>query len=136
MSIGGRADLGAARTSAMRITSGPCGTCVSRIGRTIEVRWRDQETGAVRVGSRDGADIRPSWTYFWSCIWFLQELLIFLIGARVFWKRPNDDSARLFFVLCIVTVGAFMGGYHWTEIVFRAGADLPASRCSRSSCRW
>ena len=57
-------------------------------------------------------------SYVWSCVWFLQELLIFGVGARVFWKRPNDDSARLFFVLCIVTVGAFMGGYHWTEIVF------------------
>ena len=64
-------------------------------------------------------NIRRAWTYFWSKIWFLQELLIFFVGARVFWKRPNDDSARLFFVLCIVTVGAFMGGYHWTEIVFQ-----------------
>ena len=50
-------------------------------------------------------------------MWFLQELLIFAIGARVFWKRPDDDSAQLFFAVCIVTVGAFMGGYHWTEIV-------------------
>ena len=59
----------------------------------------------------------PSWTYYRSCVWFLQELLIFAIGARVFWKRPDDDSAKLFFAVCIVTVGAFMGGYHWTEIV-------------------
>ena len=43
--------------------------------------------------------------------------MIFAIGARVFWKRPDDDSAQLFFAVCIVTVGAFMGGYHWTEIV-------------------
>ena len=35
----------------------------------------------------------------------------------MFWKRPDDDSAQLFFAVCIVTVGAFMGGYHWTEIV-------------------
>src|SRR5262249_3278653 len=27
------------------------------------------------------------------------------------------SSARLFFWLCVVTVGAYMGGYHWTEIV-------------------
>ena len=37
--------------------------------------------------------------------------------ARVFWKKPEDESAQLFFAVCIVTVGAFMGGYHWTEIV-------------------
>ena len=60
---------------------------------------------------------RPPSTYIWSLAWFGQELLIFSVGALVFWKRPDDSSARLFFWLCIVTVGAFMGGYHWTEIV-------------------
>src|SRR3954452_88361 len=44
-------------------------------------------------------------------------MLIFAVGARVYWKRPHDSSARLFFWLCVVTVGAYMGGYHWTEIV-------------------
>jgi transcriptional regulator with GAF, ATPase, and Fis domain len=87
-----------------------------RVGETIEVRWQDQATRAVH-SARVGVQKPPGSTYFWSGVWFLQELLIFLIGARVFWKRPNDESARLFFVLCIVTVGAFMGGYHWTEIV-------------------
>ena len=59
----------------------------------------------------------PTRSYVWSFLWFLQEMLIFAVGARVFWKRPDDESARLFFWLCIVTVGAYMGGYHWTEIV-------------------
>ena len=31
-------------------------------------------------------------------VWFLQELLIFAIGARVFWKRPEDDIGTV--VLC------------------------------------
>ncbi|MGD0043438.1 MAG: hypothetical protein ABSE84_24040, partial [Isosphaeraceae bacterium] len=51
--------------------------------------------------------------------------MIFGIGARVFWKRPGDVSARLFFVLCLVTVGAYMGGYHWTEIVVRPALIYP-----------
>ncbi|MGP0064502.1 MAG: sigma 54-interacting transcriptional regulator, partial [Isosphaeraceae bacterium] len=89
----------------------------NRVGETIEVEWRDQTTGNTR-SARVVVQKPPGSTYFWSGVWFFQELLIFLIGARVFWKRPNDESARLFFVLCIVTVGAFMGGYHWTEIVF------------------
>jgi transcriptional regulator with GAF, ATPase, and Fis domain len=88
-----------------------------QIGQTIEVRWRDQTSGTVHLG-RAKVQRPPIRTWVWSFIWFVQELLIFGIGARVFWKRPNDDSALLFFVLCIVTVGAFMGGYHWTEIVF------------------
>jgi transcriptional regulator with GAF, ATPase, and Fis domain/uncharacterized membrane protein YhaH (DUF805 family) len=89
-----------------------------QIGRTIEIRWRERPSGLIRTGR---ASVRnpPIRTYVWSVIWFLQELLIFGIGARVFWRRPHDDSARLFFALCIVTVGAFMGGYHWTEIVFQ-----------------
>src|SRR5208282_4829065 len=46
-------------------------------------------------------------------------------GASRFWKRPDDVSARLFFVLCLVTVGAYMGGYHWTEIVVRPALIYP-----------
>ncbi len=44
-------------------------------------------------------------------------MAIFAVGVLVFWKRPTDESARRFFWLCLVTVGAYMGGYHWTEIV-------------------
>ncbi len=86
------------------------------VGQTVDARWTDAATGATH-SSRVEVQYPPTWTYFWSCVWFLQELLIFAIGARVFWKRPDDASARIFFVMCIVTVGAYMGGYHWTEIV-------------------
>jgi transcriptional regulator with GAF, ATPase, and Fis domain len=87
-----------------------------QVGNTIEVRWRDGETLEPRT-ARVLVQHPPSWTYYRSFAWFLQELLIFAIGARVFWKRPGDHSAAVFFAVCIVTVGAFMGGYHWTEIV-------------------
>ncbi|MDG3007131.1 sigma 54-interacting transcriptional regulator [Paludisphaera mucosa] len=87
-----------------------------RVGDSVNVRWMNGQTGRLHEAS---AEVRfmPQSSYIWSFIWFLQEMLIFAVGARVFWRRPNDDSARLFFMLCIVTVGAFMGGYHWTEIV-------------------
>ena len=87
-----------------------------QIGSTVDVTWRDQNTEAIQT-ARVLVQRPPSWTYYRSCVWFLQEMLIFAIGARVFWKRPDDESAQLFFAVCIVTVGAFMGGYHWTEIV-------------------
>ncbi|MFO0889173.1 MAG: sigma 54-interacting transcriptional regulator [Isosphaeraceae bacterium] len=89
-----------------------------QVGRAVPVRWRDHETGDLRSAVAV-VSYPPTRSYLWSCLWFLQELMIFSIGARVFWKRPDDDSARLFFVLCLVTVGAYMGGYHWTEIVVR-----------------
>ena len=94
---------------AMRTTS-------RQVGKRVKVSWRDHVQGTTKSAEATVLD-RPLRTYIWSLVWFLQEMLIFAIGARVFWKRPHDLSARLFFWLCIVTVGAYMGGYHWTEIV-------------------
>ncbi|MGA7499370.1 MAG: sigma 54-interacting transcriptional regulator [Isosphaeraceae bacterium] len=95
-----------------------------QVGRTVKVTWSDSRSQQIHAAQ---AVVRypPTRSYLWSCVWFLQELLIFGIGARVFWKRPGDVSARLFFVLCLVTVGAYMGGYHWTEIVVRPALIYP-----------
>lgn len=89
-----------------------------QVGRPVLVSWRDLRSQEVHQAL---AVVRyfPTRAYVLSCVWFLQELLIFGVGARVFWKRPGDVSARLFFLLCLTTVGAYMGGYHWTEIVVR-----------------
>jgi transcriptional regulator with GAF, ATPase, and Fis domain len=90
-----------------------------RIGQPVEVRWQDSLTGEHLLGhvviERPAAS-----TYLWSLVWFLQEMLIFAVGARVYWIRPRDQSARIFFWLCVVTVVAFMGGYHWSRIVDEA----------------
>jgi transcriptional regulator with GAF, ATPase, and Fis domain len=51
-----------------------------------------------------------------SVLWFLLKVGLFVVGAIVFWKRPEDPSASQFFVLCLVTIGAFMGGYNWLFI--------------------
>jgi transcriptional regulator with GAF, ATPase, and Fis domain len=53
---------------------------------------------------------------FASILWFFLKLGLFVIGALVFWKRPTDVSATQFFLLCMVTLGAYMGGYHWSHI--------------------
>jgi hypothetical protein len=91
----------------------------SRIHRPVTVRWEDGPKVSGRRVHEATARVRyrPIQTYIWSFVWFLQEIVIFAIGALVFWRRPRDESARLFFLLCIVTVGAYMGGYHWSEIV-------------------
>jgi transcriptional regulator with GAF, ATPase, and Fis domain len=51
-----------------------------------------------------------------SVLWLGLKLMLFLVGALVFWKRPADRSAAQFFLLCVVTLGAYMGGYHWSRI--------------------
>ena len=87
-----------------------------RVGDRVDVAWLPSG-GAPEVKASAVVRYRPSRTYLWSLLWFFQEMAIFAVGARVFWKRPGDESARLFFWLCIVTAGAYMGGYHWTEVV-------------------
>jgi transcriptional regulator with GAF, ATPase, and Fis domain len=58
----------------------------------------------------------PSAELLASILWFFLKLGLFVVGALVFWKRPTDPSATQFFLLCIVTLGAYMGGYHWSHI--------------------
>jgi transcriptional regulator with GAF, ATPase, and Fis domain len=51
-----------------------------------------------------------------SILWLFLKLGLFAVGALVFWKRPGDPASAQFFILCIVTLGAYMGGYHWSRI--------------------
>jgi transcriptional regulator with GAF, ATPase, and Fis domain len=52
-----------------------------------------------------------------SVLWFFLKIGLFIVGALVFWKRGEDRAAAQFFRLCIVSLGAYMGGYHWWRIV-------------------
>ncbi|HEV8062264.1 MAG TPA: sigma 54-interacting transcriptional regulator, partial [Gemmataceae bacterium] len=74
------------------------------------------DEGAIRigwceVGSMPFEDVAP------SVLWFLLKIGLFVVGALVFWKRPGDRSATQFYILCICTLMAYMGGYHWSRIV-------------------
>ena len=91
--------------------------------------WRDQGVSEVRVGwSRPESPgeliwswatlrSRPPDSWLRSLTWLGLVLAILALGARVAWKRPDDDASRLFFVICVITVGAYGAGYHWSEIV-------------------
>jgi len=48
-----------------------------------------------------------------SFVWLVLQMLIFAVGALAVWHRPFDRVARLFFVMCAVTMAAFIGGFHW-----------------------
>src|SRR5436305_11982351 len=52
-----------------------------------------------------------------SILWLLLKSGLFVVGAMVFWKRPEDRSAAQFFWFCMASFGAYMGGYHWSRIV-------------------
>ncbi|HWY86593.1 MAG TPA: GAF domain-containing protein, partial [Gemmataceae bacterium] len=65
-----------------------------------------------------------------SILWFILEVMLFSVGALVLWKRPTDTAAAQFFLLCIVTLGAFMGGYHWSHIATQPSLLLVFMVCA------
>lgn len=65
-----------------------------------------------------------------SIAWFILQLGLFVVGMVVFWKRPEDRSATQFFFLCIVTLGAYLGGYHWIRIAAQPLLLLPFICCA------
>jgi transcriptional regulator with GAF, ATPase, and Fis domain len=52
-----------------------------------------------------------------AILWLLLKSGLFAVGMLVFWKRPLDQSAQQFFLLCTVTFGAYIGGYHWWQVL-------------------
>ncbi len=65
-----------------------------------------------------------------SILWFFLKIGLFAVGAIVFWKRLEDRSAAQFFVLCLVSFGAYLGGYHWSRIVTQPVLILVFMVCS------
>ena len=65
----------------------------------------------LRVGQTPMVTLVP------SVLWLLLKIGLFSVGVLVFWNRPTDGAAAQFFVLCVVSLGAFVGGYHWARIV-------------------
>jgi transcriptional regulator with GAF, ATPase, and Fis domain len=65
-----------------------------------------------------------------SLLWFSLKIILFAVGAIVFWKRPEDRSATQFFLFCLASFGAYMGGYHWSRIVTQPALILVFMICS------
>jgi transcriptional regulator with GAF, ATPase, and Fis domain len=83
--------------------------------RLVRVRYERPGAGRHSVWCRLGRS--PVETLVPSVLWFFLKIGLFLVGAVVFWKRPEDRPAAQFFLFCIVSFGAYMGGYHWSRIV-------------------
>ena len=62
--------------------------------------------------------------------WFLLQLGITVVGALSVWHRPFDRPARLFFAMCVVTLGAFVGGFHWWIIASSLALNIPFVACA------
>ncbi len=58
-------------------------------------------------------------------IWFMLQLGILAIAGIAYWNRPFDRSAQVFYVMCMCSTGAFIGGFHWWLIGGSAVLNLP-----------
>lgn len=65
-----------------------------------------------------------------SLLWLLPHLGILLVGGAACWQRPFDRSARLFYVTCLVTMAAYIGGFHWWTVANSAWLTFPFVACS------
>ncbi|MFN0052672.1 MAG: sigma 54-interacting transcriptional regulator [Planctomycetales bacterium] len=65
-----------------------------------------------------------------TLLWFLLEFGIFAVGAIAYWARPFDRQARVFFAMCVVTLGGFVGGYHWWLIAGSLWLSIPFIVCA------
>jgi transcriptional regulator with GAF, ATPase, and Fis domain len=65
-----------------------------------------------------------------SLIWLLLKGSLFVIGALVYWKRPDDEAAVRFYILCVITLCAYVGGYHWTHIVTQPVLQIVFMACA------
>lgn len=62
--------------------------------------------------------------------WFFIQLVILILGGVSLWNRPLDRSLQIFFAMCIVTLGAFVGGFHWWIIAGSPILNIPFITCA------
>jgi transcriptional regulator with GAF, ATPase, and Fis domain len=65
-----------------------------------------------------------------SLFWFLLQSVAFAIGAAVYWNRPFDRASQLFYCLCLVTLGAFLGSNHWWIVASSFWLTAPCVICA------
>ncbi len=84
-----------------------------KIIRVVYQRSGEKESAAVlcQLGPPLTESLLP------SLLWFFLQIGLFAVGALVYWKRPEDPSSGQFFLLCIFTMSAYIGGYHWSQIL-------------------
>lgn len=94
--------------------------------RFVEVKFlRRDEHGDKTVVSWLKVGSLPLWELGQTLVWFLLEFGIFAVGAVAVWTRPFDRQARVFFAMCAVTMGGFVGGYHWWLIAAELWLTIP-----------
>jgi transcriptional regulator with GAF, ATPase, and Fis domain len=72
----------------------------------------------------------PIFEVLLSLCWFVLQTVVFAIGAAVYWNRPFDRASQLFYTLCLVTLGAFLGSSHWWIVAASFWLTAPTVICA------
>lgn len=78
--------------------------------RVILAHENDRHVVWCRVDRVSASNILP------SLLWIVLQTGLFVVGIIVYWKRPNDVAAQMFYLQSLVVIAAYMGGYHWSRI--------------------
>ena len=72
----------------------------------------------------------PGFELMVTVFWFALQLGIFTVALLALWQRPMDKSTRLFYLTCLTTMGAFVGGFHWWVIAGNSWLTIPLVFCA------
>ena len=108
-------------------------TRLAQIGETrfVEIEFIRQEAPLAKH-AKCYVPIRslPISEVLFSLVWFVLQTIAFAIGAAVYWNRPFDRASQLFYALCLVTLGAFLGASHWWIVAASFWLTAPSVICA------
>jgi len=84
--------------------------------RVVRVEYQRPGEDATRHAWLRVGGVMPQ-TLLPTVLYLILKLSLFTVGAVVFWQRPEDRGACQFCIFCAVSVVAFVGGYHWSQII-------------------
>lgn len=65
-----------------------------------------------------------------TLVLFLVQLIILCAGGVAAWNQPNSRPTTLFFSMCIASIGAYVGGFHWWSLAGSPWLNLPFIVCA------
>ena len=85
-------------------------------GRWVKVVFQRPSEGGKEITAWCRLGMLPIEERIPSLLWFALKILLFVVGVLVLWKRPRDPASVQFYLLCVFTLGAYIGGYHWFHV--------------------
>jgi transcriptional regulator with GAF, ATPase, and Fis domain len=98
--------------------------------RLVEIEFWRAGWKRSRKGSYLLIQSLPTGEIVLSLVWFLLQLCVLLVATLSYWNRPYDRAARLFYAMCLVTLCAFVGGFHWWIVAGSLLTNMPFAACA------